>query len=342
VRQINRRQWSVLALATVAATAIAIGAIVGSDLPDTRRSSCQVAAPQRPTCGAWWGAALPATDSHLVSAVAAQEASTDRRLDIVHTYHRWQDNFPTSAEAQLAAAGHLLFLNWEPRDPNGQSIRWADIAAGGQDDTIDRTMQRLADVRRPVLVSFSHEPEQDYSRHGTAEDFRAAFRHVVDRARAVGAKNVLWVWNVMGLSDPTWLSRYQRMWPGDSYVDWVAWDPYNFASCRGRPWKSFVQTVRPFYDWLTSHGLGHKPFMLAEYGTIEDPTSPDGKAHWLADIPAALAAMPKLRALVYFDLPAPPANCDWRSDTSASSSAAFHVLATNHAFAWPARQHIGQ
>ena len=38
------------------------------------------------------------------------------------------------------------------------------------------------------------------------------------------------------------------MWPGTGYVDWIAWDPYNFAGCRGRPWQNFTATVNPFYQ----------------------------------------------------------------------------------------------
>jgi hypothetical protein len=276
-----------------------------------------------------------------VSAVQAREQATGRRLDIVHIYHRWNDIFPTSSELRIANSGHLLFLNWEPRDAHGKPVRWADIASGQQDSAIMTAARRLAALHRPVLVSFSHEPEQSFSTKGSAADFRAAFQQVVNRSRAAGATNVLWVWNVMGLSDPTWLGRYRQMWPGNDYVDWVAWDPYNFASCRGRPWKSFSQTVSPFYNWLKANGFGNKPFMLAEYGTVEQPGVADGKARWLADIPTTLASLPKLRAMVYFDLPAPPANCDWRSDTSAASVAAFDDLARNKRFEWPALRQIG-
>jgi hypothetical protein len=61
--------------------------------------------------------------------------------------------------------------------------------------------------------------------------------------------------------------------------------------------RRLSQTVRPFYDWLSSKGFDKKHFMLAECGTIEDPSSADGKARWLADVPPALGSMPILRAL---------------------------------------------
>jgi len=39
------------------------------------------------------------------------------------------------------------------------------------------------------------------------------------------------------------------------------------------PCRSFSGTVKPFYSWLMDNGYGGKPFMLAEYGTIENPAT---------------------------------------------------------------------
>jgi beta-mannanase len=128
------------------------------------------------------------------------------------------------------------------------------------------------------------------------------------------------------------------MWPGNSYVDWVAWDPYNFASCGKKPWHNFDQTVRPFYDWLEANSFGAKPFMLAEYGTIEGSDTQHGKASWLNGVASALQSLPNLHALVYFDLPAPPANCNWQISTSPAATRAFGVLARSAPFQQSATQ----
>ncbi|MGX7678187.1 glycoside hydrolase family 26 protein [Jatrophihabitans sp. DSM 45814] len=323
-------------ISAVAALAVLIGA--GLVLYRPSGTKCEVTEASSPTCGSWWGSALPDLQSQLVTAVATEEQTTQRRLDIVHTYHRWFDVFPTASEKTLASQGHLLLLNWEPNDRMNTPMSWASIAAGKQDAVIDAEAKRLAALKTPVLVSFSHEPELQFHQHGSAADFAAAFQHVVKRSRQSGASNVKWVWDMMGLSDPVWQARYKQMWPGDNVVDWVAWDPYNFASCRNKPWLSFTQTISPFYQWLQSNGFGDKPFMLAEYGTIERPGQPQAKADWLASIPDALKKLPNLRALVYFNLPAPPANCDWQITTSATAGTAFTALAKSKQFGWPAKQ----
>ncbi len=291
-----------------------------------------------PACGAWWGMAQNVTNTQLPAAVADQESADGRRLDIVHTYHRWYDTFPTAAERSLADSGHLMFFNWEPTDTAGKPMAWAALAAGVHDADIDALAARLKSMPA-VLLSFSHEPELDFGTHGSTADFVAAFRHVHDRLVADGASNVRYVWDLEGLTDPVWLGRYASLWPGSSYVDWVAWDPYNWASCRpGRSWQSFSEAVSPFYNWLVGHGYGSKPFMLAEYGSVEQSGDPNGKASWFDGIPAALKTLPNLRALVYFDVPAPPANCDWQITTSAAATEAFRSLATSAPFRTAATQ----
>lgn len=223
-------------------------------------------------------------------------------------------------------------MNWEPVTAAGRNLSWGAIAAGADDAAIVAEAHRLARFGRAVLVSFSHEPELNYRNHGSVSEYAAAFRHVVTVSKQSGATNVRWVWDLMGLSDPVWRARYRQMWPGAAYVDWIGWDPYNPAGCKGRPWQSFVQTVQPFYQWLEGQSFtAGKPFMLAEYGTVEGP-APQDKPDWFAAIPAALARLPRLRALVYFNLPAPPANCDWLVTTSTASLHAFGRLARNPAF----------
>jgi beta-mannanase len=231
-------------------------------------------------------------------------------------------------------------FNWEPMNASDQPMSWASIARGDDDASITAEAHRLSALPEPVYVSFSHEPELNWGTHGTAADFASAFRHVVEQTRAAGASNVLFVWDLMGLTDPVWAARYKQMWPGDAYVSWVAWDPYNWATCRDRRWKTFAQTVQPFYAYLEASGFGDKPFMLAEYGTVEDATDPSAKAAWLTGISSALRALPDLKALLYFDLPAPPANCDWLVSSSSAAQTAYDNLARAVPFAATAQHYL--
>ncbi len=182
------------------------------------------------------------------------------------------------------------------------------------------------------MISFSHEPEADLGQEGSAPQFAAAFRHVHDLVTASGASNVVWVWNVEGIATPHWERLYRELWPGSAFVDWIAWDPYNFAACKQRPWRSFQKVVSPFYHWIESQPFGHHPLMLAELGTVGAPTGRDTKQAWYAGIPHSLARMPAVKGLVYFDYPSPPASCDWTSNSVPAAASAFAALARNRTF----------
>jgi hypothetical protein len=263
-----------------------------------------------------WGASVTDAGSWDAS-VAAPEAAIGRRLDVAHAYHQWADAFPTAAEQRVAARGTDLFLAWKPDVP------WPRVASGAEDATIDAAASRVAGFGRRVYIAFHHEPEDQVgSSYGSAADYAAAFRHVVERFRARGVGNAVFVWNVMGAVK--WYGLYTGgLYPGDDVVDWIAWDPYNWGACRGERWTSFAGVVAPFYSWLGAHGHGDKPFMLGEYGTVDDPAQPGRKADWFARELSQLPQFPNLRALVYFDR---NQDCDWRVGSAPGSLAAYRAL----------------
>ena len=319
-------------LATPASTAEPVGPSSPAGFVTRRAAPCSVSAELVPSCGDWWGEAVPNTGTNLSEAVAYAEIQTGRRLDIVHTYHRWTQAFPTLSETALARSGHILLINWQPTDEVDAPIPWQAIADGSQDSVIKAAALRLKALGTPVMVSFSHEPEANIDDEGSASQFVAAYRRVHDLVVAAGATNVVWVWDVEGITTSRWFGLYRKFWPGTSYVDWIAWDPYNFASCRNRPWKSFDAIVAPFYDWLERQPFGKRPLMLAEYGTIGNGAGRETKQRWYAQEASTLSAFPAIKSLVYFDYPSPPASCDWVSNSSPAATGAFAALAHNRAF----------
>ena len=284
-----------------------------------------------PRAGAWWGS----YPGQAPGDVEAREAVYGRQVDILHRYHDWNDTWPTAEEQAYAGQGRFLFEGWESRVFGGATLCWADIAAGAHDAAIDAQAERLAAFGSRLLVGFMHEPEDNLgpcqpgavndskADMGSAEEFRAAWRRIVERVRPV-APNVVWVLSVMG-HDP---AASWALYPGDDVVDWVAWDPYNWANCAGRSrdtWRSLQQAAQPMYAHLDAVGYT-KPRMLGEYGSHDDPAM-GSKEQWLREIPAMLrTAMPKVRAVVYFDrvaTPVPGDPCAWLADSSPSAQAGF-------------------
>jgi hypothetical protein len=189
-----------------------------------------------PREGAWWGS----YPGQAAGNVEAREAVYGRQVDVLHRYHDWDDAWPTAEEQAYAAQGRLLFEGWENRIFGGATVCWADIAAGGHDAAIDAQAQRLAAFGSRLFVGFMHEPEDNIGTcqpgavndpvadMGSVEEFKAAYRHIVERVRPV-APNVVWVLGLMGGNpDLSW-----TFYPGDDVVDWVAWDPLQLGQLRG-------------------------------------------------------------------------------------------------------------
>ena len=243
-----------------------------------------------PAQGAWWGIYAPGSAGNgwdYTASLTALESRVGRTFDVVHRYHDmstagYNGVFPDPYERAQAAAGRIPFFAWESRTfSGGADYTWAQIANGSLDAVVDATADRIHALPYRVFIDFDHEPE-GHASDGPDSDFVAAYRHVVDRFRARGATNAVWVWTVMGW---TRYARYNGLYPGDDYVDW-AFDPYNWNGWGGHAgWRSFADSARPFYDWLAAnsapgHAYASKPCMLAEFGSGDDASAAQRRADW--------------------------------------------------------------
>ena len=266
---------------------------------------CEVSRILVPDCGAWWGMFVPAAPdgSGLTAAVAAQDASLGRPLDLILSYHDMSTTpdgtFPDSSEEQLSQH-HLLVLSWAPVIwSTGQRYSWETIASGALDQSvIIPEAIRLRNFSTTVFLSFAAEADSSGPSQGSPGQFVAAWRHVHDLFARLKVRNVVWVWTTTGYLPHA--STIAAMYPGNSYVDWIGYDPYNYFFCRNSPWQSFSQTIGPFYQWLSAHHFG-KPIMLTEYGTSADRANPGLEASWYRDIAPAIKKYSGIKALILWN-----------------------------------------
>lgn len=273
------------------------------------------------------------------AAYRAFERMARRSLDIVHVYHRDGQRFPSAAERRsLRRPGpnRKLLVNWKPEAGH----TWREVANGAVDPMIDREAAYLRrHFRCPFFLTIHHEPEEEVRGAGsgyTAGDYRAMFRHVVDRLRGHGVRNPVYVMDYMGAQK--WAHLYNSLYPGNAYVDWIAFDPY-LTAVTGTQTKGFARFMNQYWgsgDWRGQYHWGathhpHKPIMLAEWGIGEKAGAPRWKAEFYRSVIQQAGRFPKLKAMVYFSSPR-AASGNVVPNTSSLSLAAFRDLARSNVY----------
>ena len=161
--------------------------------PSDTTTALGTTGPQPPTTGAWVGAWVkPAAgqddQAGRVAAIATFEQSIGRPLDVVHVFHKWADDFPSSADLQFIQQGKVLLISWA-----GTDLR--SILSGSQDAIIKARADQVKALQTPVLLRWRWEMNRPnlQASIGTPADYVAAWKHIRAIFTTVGATNVGWV-----------------------------------------------------------------------------------------------------------------------------------------------------
>ena len=282
----------------------------------------QLVIPER---GAYTGAYLDfgeAEDDVTFEQIEAFEETVGKHLAIVASSSYWgEQTFPQHNLEVINRHGSIPLLYWSPWDKPYEQERGPDrfsldsIVAGKWDSYIDNWAAQAKAFGRPFFVAWGLEmngtwfPWSGYFYGGGRELskdlfagpelFKAAYRRVVDRVRAAGAKNIIWLFHVNNYSYPLdeW-NEVKQYYPGDDYVDWLAMSAYG-KQFRRDTWVSASDTLTYAYDDLCAVSP-NKPIMLAEWGIAEFPDSGD-KAQWIEEAFGIMKSrFPRLKAAVFW------------------------------------------
>lgn len=286
---------------------------------------CSVSATLVPSCGAYWGIySRRYGGGNVETTVKTWESKIGRKFDIVLMYYDFSGRlgpgqFPDTPMRNLGTE-RILLIDWESRNfKTGANYRWADIAAGRYDATVVVPQaKRLKAYGKKVMLGLDHEMDLSYAKHGTAAEYKAAFKHIRSVFAAQGVDNVVWTWVTSGYVGYGNGPKVKSFYPGDAHVDWIGYDPYNFYTCHDSGWETFDQTVKGFYDWSAANGLGNKPLLLQEYGTTWGGAT--RTAQWYRDIDDVLRKRTRIKALVRWDS---DTSCTLRIDAGSGAVAEF-------------------
>ncbi len=291
-RKSQRRLRGVLIICAVLIGVAAVGVAITLSKRSDPTGPLPVHLPATP--GSYLGVyAHGVPDSY--SGVTAFKSATGANPAVVMYYSGWYEPFQASFAAQAAKNGEVPLVVMDPAKSSSTGISVARIASGKYDGYLSAYAEAVRAYRYPVIISFAHEMNGSWYpwgyTHTSPKTFVAAWRHVVTIFRALGAKNVTWLWTVNIIND----TRRGRIpspapwWPGNSYVTWVGIDGYYLKPS----WK-FAPLFGPTIAAVRT--LTGRPILIAETGAV--PTA--GQPAKIADVFAGIRQY-GLLGFVWFD-----------------------------------------
>jgi Glycosyl hydrolase family 26 len=251
-------------------------------------------------------------------------ATVGRNPDIVMDYSNVTDPLLTQREiSNLQARGETPLVTWQlfQSGYSGPTMSLDELAAGNYDSYLHKAAALAKTLPFEVMIRFGHEMNGDwYGWSGNPSGYVNAWRHVVGVFRQDGATNVKWVWSPNVEYNGSY--PFASYFPGDSWVDYVALDGYNWGTAGQGPnrWESLNEVFASSYAKITQ--LSSKPVIIAETSSSE---AGGNKAEWIRDgfLKTIPQKFPRVAAVLWFDRNAEE---DWRINTSSAALAAYREV----------------
>ena len=293
-----------------------------------------------PGHGAYTGAYIDAGDNEdevTATAIDDFEKLVGKREAIIASSSYWgEQNFPADNLELIHQHGSIPLVYWSPWDAPYEEGDGPDrfsldsILAGKWNDYIDAWADSAKQFGHPLFVSFAKEPNgsgfpwsgmycgADKPVPNTTpvqyegpETYKKAYRYVVDRVRAKGAANIIWVFEVMNFSIPQDEWNYiNQYYPGAGYVDWIGLSIYG-QEYPDQSWSDFTPLLQQPYAEV-ARMAPDKPIMIAELRCGEFPKS-GSKSNFITDAFATVEKnYPQLKAAIFW-------NEQWQNEDDSTS-----------------------
>jgi mannan endo-1,4-beta-mannosidase len=195
--------------------------------------------------------------------VRAFAGLTGRKPDLIGNYVGWDTSFDAAAARSAWSYGALYYMAWEPFDTT-----LADIASGRSNAYISQFAREVKAASIPIAISFGHEMNGNWYPWGSSDaspaSFVAAWRLIHAIFAAVGATNVIWIWNPNVISASS--VPLQPYYPGNPYVDWIGltgYFPMSGPTTFAQLFGATIAEIRQFTG---------KPFIIVETAVQTGPS----------------------------------------------------------------------
>jgi beta-mannanase len=215
--------------------------------------------------------------------------------------------FPTTPLQDIRDHGSIPFFSWNSAataGTNQPAYKLSKIIDGSYDTHIREFAESSQEWGHPYFLRFDWEmngfwfPWSEDVNGNRPGEFVAAWRHVHDLFRSVGATNATWVW-CPNVDFTRKLRPMKALYPGDEYVDWTCLDGFNWGDTENSAgWQNFNQVFHSTYLRVLKIAP-HKPLVIGEVASDDRGGS---KAAWIRNM---LNIVPsryrKIRALIWYE-----------------------------------------
>ena len=244
-------------------------------------------------------------DAVSLESIEKFDALTGKKQAMIASSSFWkQQTFPRKNLDIISAYGAIPVVYWNPWDNDEWNetkknrFNLYTILEGKHDAYIDMWANEAKAYGKPFLVSWGLEMNGDWFpwsgvfhgagtpipgtnpvRYEGPENFKKAYRYVVDRVRARGVTNIEWVFHANNASaphKPLW-NTIASYYPGARYVDWLAISAYG-KQFPDEDWVQFGESIQPYYTRLANVDPT-KPILIAEWGVGHFPKSGSQEAY---------------------------------------------------------------
>lgn len=267
------------------------------------------------------------------------EKNLDKRFAIVGIYQSWKDknsNFNREWADNIADHGSIPLITWEPWSPvsgydrsenkiDQKEFRLTNITAGNFDDYIKKYADDVKEYNKQIIIRFAHEMNGNWypwgSTFNTPQEYIDAWRHVHDVYTEEGATNVIWLWspNAVYINPLVpYADKIERFYPGDTYVDWVGFSAFNWATQYKQ--NAWINPNDLYSSTASVLSTLEKPILISETASADSQTG-ETKGDWIASLAIYIKTNPQIKGVIWFNTEDNGIN--WKIDSSPSSTEAF-------------------
>lgn len=245
-----------------------------------------------------------------------------KRQAIIGFGNNWgKGQFPTTQVRIVHNSGAVPLIFWYAREISNEipttQFNLESINAGIWDKYLDNWAKAAQAIKGPILVSWGLEmngswypwsgvyhgggkviPNTNPPQFQGPETYKQAYRHIVDRIRAVGALNIEWVFHTNNAAFPPvrWNSM-ANYYPGTKYADWIGMSAYGIQTPYAL-WNTIENSLLNPYKELMAVDTT-KPILIAEWGIGEFPKR-GNKAEWITQAMRMMRNLPRLKGAVFW------------------------------------------